>query len=67
MEKSLKLIENSRSVSLARIKFDGFSSSNRWIGYAEPYEKGLTSIEISCAMFEKFFGDFKNDFWIISA
>jgi hypothetical protein len=67
MEKSLKLIENSRSVSLARIDFDGFSRSNRWIGYAEPYKKDRTAIEISCAMFEKFFGDFKNDFWVISA
>ncbi|NOL52582.1 hypothetical protein [Pelistega suis] len=67
MGKSLKLIENSHSVSLARIKFDGFSSSNRWIGYVESKNLDTNGKETSCALFEKFFAGYEQDFFLLSA
>lgn len=67
MEKSLKLIENSHSVSLARIDFEGFALSNRWIGYVEARRLGINAEETSAALFESFFSGYLQDFFLCTA
>ncbi|TCP92062.1 hypothetical protein EDC44_12815 [Cricetibacter osteomyelitidis] len=68
MEKSSNLIIN-KSIHLANINFNGFSTSSTWIGYFEETETAepLMGIKLACELFYNFFSSDLEDFILISA